>query len=111
MDKVHIPAKYMQDMKVVSGRAEWIDGEIKNNDSDLAFKGAIFDLNTSEMKLLQEQGIALTDVIKKIYCYIDITVGSTIECLDKNYQVINSRDYNNNADLRIYFIKRVDEIG
>ena len=110
MDKVYIPKRFMQDMKVTSQRETWVNGQLTQNMADIEFKGAIFDLNTSELKLLQEQGISLTDIAQKIYCYIDIEIGSEIQCLGKNYEVINIKNYNSNADLRVYYVKRVDEI-
>ena len=98
-------------MKITKKATKWIDSEEVEQLENIDFKGAIFDLNMTEKKLLSDGGISLNDIVKKIYCYIDIELDSVVNVEGEKYKVINSKTYGKYADLRVYYVKRVGRNG
>lgn len=98
-------------MKITKKATKWVDSEEVEQLENIDFEGAIFDLNMTEKKLLSDGGISLNDIIKKIYCYIDIELDSVINAEGENYKTIHSKTYGKYADLRVYYLKRVGRNG
>lgn len=113
MEEVHIPEEFFFNMKITRKSDKWVNSELVPQGENINFKGAIFDLNMTEKKLLSDGGISLNDIVKKIYCYIDIELDSivNVEEEEENYKVINSKTYGKYADLRVYYAKRVGKNG
>ena len=111
MEEIYITEEFFINMKITKKSTKWIDSEEVEQLENIDFKGAIFDLNMTVMKLLSDSGISLNDIVKKIYCYIDIELDSVINADGENYKVINSKTYGKYADLRVYYLKRVGRNG
>ena len=75
--KTLIPSRHLQDMiHVTQTREVWKDSKlIKNESEEVIFSGAIFDVSLSEKRLFADDGLNLTDEVKKIYCFINIILG------------------------------------
>ena len=111
MEEVYIPEEFFIEMKITKKASKWVDSEEVEQFENIDFKGAMFDLNMTEKKLLSDGGISLNDITKKIYCYIDIGLDSVINIEDENYKAIDGKTYGKYADLRVYYIKRVGRNG
>ena len=109
--KALIPSRHLQDMiHVTQAREVWENSKlIKNKSEEVIFKGAMFDASLSEKKLFTDNGLNLTDEVKKIYCFINIILGDNIIVDGNKYEVIVSEDYGIHDQLRIYQVKRVVE--
>ena len=110
--KALIPSRHLQDMThITQSREVWENSKlIKNKSEKVIFRGAIFDASLSEKKLLfTDNGLNLTDEVKKIYCFIDIILGDNIVVDGNKYEVIASENYGIHDELRIYQVKRVVE--
>ena len=109
--KALIPSRHLQEMvHVTQAREVWKDSKlIKNESEEVIFRGAIFDASLSEKKLFTDNGLNLTDEVKKIYCFIKIFLGDNIVVDGNKYEVIASEDYGIHDELRIYQVKRVVE--
>ena len=109
--KTLIPSRHLQDMiHVTQTREVWKDSKlIKNESEEVIFSGAIFDVSLSEKRLFADDGLNLTDEVKKIYCFINIILGDNIIVDGNKYEVIASENYGIHDELRIYQVKRVVE--
>ena len=109
MDKVFIPRRHLIIMTKTHKSSKWIDSELVEVEDIKQFRGAIFDLSTTDKSLLES--IGWVDISKKLYCKIVLEIGDTINVKDKLYTVANAREYDEHADLRIYYLKRVGKSG
>ena len=78
--KALIPSRHLQDMThITQAREVWENSKlIKNKSEEVVFKGAMFDVSLSEKRLFTDNGLNLTDEVKKIYCFINIILGDNI---------------------------------
>ena len=109
--KALIPSRHLQDMThITQAREVWENSKlIKNKSEEVIFKGAMFDVSLSEKRLFPDNGLNLTDEVKKIYCFINIILGDNIIVDGDKYEVILSESYGIHDKLRIYQAKRVVE--
>ena len=109
--KALIPSRHLQDMiHITQAREVWENSKlIKNKSEEVIFKGAMFDVSLSEKRLFTDNGLNLTDEVKKIYCFIKILLGDNIVVDGNKYEVIASENYGIHDELRIYQVKRVVE--
>ena len=109
--KALISSRHLQDMiHVTQAREVWENSKlIKNESEEVIFRGAMFDASLSEKKLFTDNGLNLTDEVKKIYCFIKIILGDNIVVDGDKFEVIASEDYGIHDQLRIYQVKRVVE--
>ena len=105
--KTYIPKKFFYPCKIVKKAKKWVDNVLQEVDIDIEFQGAVFNLGRHDVNFLTEQGINITLDIKKIYCYRDIELKSTIEFDGKSYIVKTGREYMKHDELRIYYIERI----
>ena len=82
---------------------------IKNESEEVIFRGAVFDVSLSEKRLFTDNGLNLTDEVKKIYCFINIILGDNIIVDGDKFEVIASENYGIHDELRIYQVKRLVE--
>lgn len=79
----------------------WVDGDI----AELVFDGAIVPLSNEELNF--GEGGTYTTEDRKLYCYEDLEKGSKILHKEKDYTVMNEKDYEDfDKELRIYILKR-----
>lgn len=107
--KVFIPEERFSDCRIIKKAKEWINSELIETDISEDFKGAVFNLNRQDLKLLMEQGINVTIDDKKIYCYRDINLMETVEFKGKQYSVVSGKEYMIHDELRIYYIQRIKD--
>ena len=109
--KALIPSKHLQDMThITQAREVWENSKlIKNESKKVIFRGAMFDVSLSEKRLFEDNGLNLTDEVKKIYCFIKILLGDNIIVDGDKFEVIASENYGIHDKLRIYQVKRVVE--
>ena len=94
----------------IQTREVWKDSKlVKNESEEVIFRGAMFDVSLSEKRLFTDNGLNLTDEVKKIYCFINIILGDNIIVDGNKYEVIASENYGIHDELRIYQVKRVVE--
>ena len=109
--KALIPSRHLQDMThITQSREVWENSKlVKNKSEEESFRGAMFDVSLSEKRLFADDGLNLTDEVKKIYCFINIILGDNIIVDGNKYEVIASENYGIHDELRIYQVKRVVE--
>ena len=109
--KALIPSRHLQDMThITQAREVWENSKlIKNESKEVIFRGAMFDASLSEKKLFTDNGLNLTDEVKKIYCFINIILGDNVIVDGDKFEVIASENYGIHDQLRIYQVKRVVE--
>ena len=109
--KALIPSRHLQDMThITQAREVWENSKlIKNKSEEVIFRGAMFDVSLSEKRLFEDNGLNLTDEVKKIYCFINIILGDNIIVDGNKYEVILSESYGIHDELRIYQVKRLVE--
>ena len=109
--KALILSKHLQDMThITQAREVWENSKlVKNESEEVIFKGAMFDVSLSEKRLFEDNGLNLTDEVKKIYCFINIILGDNIVVDGNKYEVIASENYGIHDELRIYQVKRLVE--
>ena len=80
---------------------EWVEGKIEKRQ----IEGAVVPLSNEDLRY--DQGGTYSFEDRKLYCYVDIAKGEKIKHKEKDYTVLERRDYSDfDAELRIYFIKR-----
>ena len=109
--KALIPSRHLQDMiHITQAREVWENSKlIKNKSEEVIFRGAMFDVSLSEKRLFEDNGLNLTDEVKKIYCFINIILGDNIIVDGDKFEAIASENYGIHDELRIYQVKRVVE--
>ena len=109
--KALIPIRHLQDMiHVTQAREVWENSKlVKNESEEVIFRGAMFDVSLSEKRLFEDNGLNLTDEVKKIYCFINIILGDNIIVGSDKFEVIASENYGIHDELRIYQVKRLVE--
>ena len=107
--KTFIPKRFFSKCRISKKTSEWINSEPVEVDESKEFEGAVFNLNRQDIKMLTDQGIQITLDIKKIYCYRDIELKSTVEFDGKSYIVKTGREYMKHDELRIYYIERLKD--
>ena len=109
--KALILSRHLQDMThITQAREVWENSKlIKNESEEVIFRGAMFDASLSEKRLFTDNGLNLTDEVKKIYCFINIILGDNIIVDGDKFEVIASENYGIHDQLRIYQVKRVVE--
>ena len=105
--KTFIPSRFFYPCRIIKKDSVWENSELVEKLVAEEFKGAVFNLGRHDVTFLTEQGINITLDIKKIYCYRDIELKSTVEFDGKSYIVKTGREYMKHDELRIYYIERL----
>lgn len=71
----------------------------------IEYQGIVLPLSTDDLKFSDSGTFSIHD--RKIYTDEKLEIGSTIEYQDENYTVRAEKDYSEQADIYIYFAKRV----
>lgn len=106
MDKVFIPKRLMQDIKVKVLDGKWIEGEwVEQESTEVTFKGVYFPFNSSDIKNFKEGYIEVDDI--DLRAKVALAEKTIIELDGVKYEVNPNLDYGYLADIKFYILKKV----
>ena len=106
MDKIKIPNRFFQILTLSSQAPEWINGELVSNTLGIKFKGALFDLKSSDYIKFQSQGTSLGFEDRKLYIIENININLKDEIIDhlgNKFRVVGKEDYRQNGHANLNF--------
>ena len=107
MIKVFIPKSLLKEISLITIEEYWEKGKHYKKETKKIIKGVYLPVSFNTLKNYQQGSITLEDL--ELKSKEDLKVGSLIEINNKQWKVIQKRDYDYIADVKFYILRRSDK--
>lgn len=107
MIKVFIPKSLLKEISLITIEEYWEKGKHYKKETKKIIKGVYLPVSFNTLKNYPQGSITLEDL--ELKSKVDLKVGSLIEINNKQWKVIQKRDYDYIADVKFYILRRSDK--
>lgn len=107
MIDVFIPNSLLKDIQLIQIKEYWEKGKYHKEETKKIIKGVYLPVSFNTLKNYPQGSITLEDL--ELKSKEDLKVGSLIEINNKQWKVVQKRDYDYIANIKFYILRRSDK--